>query len=197
MSETRRELRRTREREQHTERAAKGRAGGTLELVGRIAVWSAFAMVMVVVAATVVIPRLMGAVPLAVLTSSMEPTMPPGTLVVSKPVDPASLAVGDVITFQPVSDNPMLITHRIVGQAHKADGALSFTTRGDNNGTEDEPIIEGQVMGKVIYSVPYVGYVTTWLDREQRGWMVGAFGALLISYAVFTIMRQMLRKERT
>lgn len=157
--------------------------------------WVAFTVVMVVLAVAIVIPRLLGAVPLAVLTSSMEPSLPPGTLVVSQPVDPGTLGVGDVVTFQPISDDPLLITHRIVGVGHQADGDIVFTTRGDNNGLDDEPIVGDQVMGEVIYSVPLVGYATSLLGGTERGWIVGAIGGLLVAYAVFTIIRELLRKR--
>ena len=44
------------------------------------------------------IPRVAGATPYDILTSSMEPDLPPGTLVVSRPVDPQDVGIGDVIT---------------------------------------------------------------------------------------------------
>ncbi|WP_228479744.1 signal peptidase I [Microbacterium abyssi] len=166
-----------------------------MRIVLRVLGWVAFTVVMVVLAVAIVIPRLLGAVPLAVLTSSMEPTLPPGTLVVVKPVDPEALGVGDVVTFQPVSDDPLLVTHRIVGVGYQADGEITFTTRGDNNGIDDEPIAGAQVMGEVIYSVPFVGYATTVFSSTERGWIVGAIGGLLIGYAVFTIIRELRRKR--
>lgn len=164
---------------------------GLLRFIG----WVVFALVMAVVALVLVIPRLIGAVPLAVLTSSMEPVLAPGTLVVSQSVDPETLAIGDVVTFQPVSDDPMLVTHRIVEVGYQADGDLTFTTRGDNNGADDQPIVGDQVMGKVVYSVPYVGYVTTLFGVTERGWIVGALGGLLIGYAVFILLRALMRRQ--
>jgi len=165
-------------------------------LAVRIITWVVFAVVMLVVAFALVIPRIIGAVPLAVLTSSMEPTLPPGTLVISKPTDPEHLAVGDVVTFQPFSDDPMLVTHRIIAMGIQTDGDYTFTTRGDNNGIDDEPIIGDQVMGKVIYSIPFVGYATSLFDNRERGWVVIVIGGLLIGYAVFTIVFELLRRRR-
>ena len=46
---------------------------------------------MAVLALTIVIPRLTGSTPYTVLTGSMVPTYPPGTLIVVKPEDPAAL----------------------------------------------------------------------------------------------------------
>jgi len=165
-------------------------------LLLRIAGWLAFAIVMIIVALILVIPRVIGAVPLAVLTSSMEPSLPPGTLVVSQTVEPESLAVGDVVTFQPMSGDPMLVTHRIVGLGLQADGDLTFTTRGDNNGTDDPTILSDQIMGKVVYSVPYAGYATNLFTMTERGWIVVAVGGLLVGYATFTIVGELLRRRR-
>jgi len=174
--------------------SARHRRRTPLRRAGQAALWAVFALVMVVLAAVVVLPRVLGAVPLAVLTSSMEPTLPPGTLVVSQPVETAQLRAGDVITFQPHSGDPMLITHRIIALGYRADGELTFTTRGDNNSQPDSPIVADQVMGKVIYNVPYVGYVTRAFGGEQ-GWVVSVGGALLIAYAVFTLVGALLEKR--
>ena len=55
-------------------------------------------LVVALSAATVFIPKATGAIPLTVLTSSMEPSLPPGTLIVVKPVRTNALRVGDVAT---------------------------------------------------------------------------------------------------
>src|SRR3954471_3578468 len=56
--------------------------------------------------AVIVIPAVTHAVPLTVLTSSMEPGLPPGTLLIVRPVDPADLRIGDVATYQIRSGEP-------------------------------------------------------------------------------------------
>ena len=53
-----------------------------------------------------VVPRLGGTSPYVVLTGSMLPKIPPGTLVVGLPVDPMSVAPGDVVTYQIRSGDP-------------------------------------------------------------------------------------------
>ena len=81
----------------------------------RLGVSVALLLVVVALAAVViVIPKLSNAVPLTVLTSSMEPSLPPGTLIIVKPTDPDTLAVGDVVTYQIRSGEPEVITHRII-----------------------------------------------------------------------------------
>jgi signal peptidase len=145
------------------------------------------AAVVALALAAVVVPRLLGAVPLAVLTGSMEPAISPGDLVVSRPVDAADLTIGDVVTFQPVSDDPMLITHRVVGIQLGGDGVATITTQGDANGGVDDPIEPEQVMGRVIYTLPYLGHVTQAVPPGARGVLVSVAGGALVVYAIYTL----------
>ncbi len=66
------------------------------------------------VLALIVVPLLGGARPYTVLTSSMEPTYPPGTLVVVRTTDASRLPVGTVVTYQLESGQPDVVTHRVV-----------------------------------------------------------------------------------
>lgn len=135
----------------------------------------------------VVVPKVLGAVPLAVLTGSMEPTYSPGDLVVSQPVDVVDLQIGDVVTFQPSSGDPTLITHRVIGVQLGAGGVASLATQGDANGAVDDPILPEQVMGKVIYSVPYLGHVTQAVPDGTRGVLLVVIGSGLLLYCAYTL----------
>src|SRR5699024_2032677 len=130
---------------------------------------------LLLVGAVVIIPKLLGGAGLTVLTGSMEPVYSPGDMVITVPQD--SYAVGDVVTFQPISGDPTLITHRIVAYRHGDDG-VSFVTRGDANAYDDQPIIEQQVMGKVLYHVPLVGHVALAFG-EHRTTLVMVAGVVL------------------
>lgn len=136
-------------------------------------------------AAAVVVPKILGALPLTVLTGSMEPTHSPGDVVVVQPVEPEEIRVGDVVTFQPVSDDPTLVTHRVVGITWGGDGIAGFVTRGDANGTDDDPIVPDQVMGRVVYSIPLIGHATN-ASWGPTAVTVGAVG--LLAYGVLMIV---------
>jgi signal peptidase len=160
-------------------------------------------VVVVVVSAalvTVVIPRLAGATPYDVRTGSMRPGMPPGTLVVVRPVDPADLDVGSVVTFLPRPDDPTLVTHRIVGQGVDTLGRPVYLTRGDANDAPDPGSIRaGQIVGERWYSVPYLGHLTALLSSRQRA--VGVYvvaGGLLLYSAVMMLgaLRDRVRRPR-
>ena len=58
----------------------------------RVAAWTVILGVAAVLAVAVLVPRVGGATPYTVLTGSMAPTYPPGSLVVVRPVDPESIS---------------------------------------------------------------------------------------------------------
>lgn len=148
-------------------------------------------------AAVVAIPRVAGAIPLTVLTSSMEPKLPPGTLIVVRPVAIDDIRVGDVVTYQIHSGVPGVISHRVIAIALAADGGRTFILKGDNNSVPDvTPVIPEQVQGKLWYSVPYVGFANTALSGNTRAWVVPVGGVLLLLYAAITFTRGIIAARR-
>ncbi|MBD8870917.1 signal peptidase I [Nocardioides sp. MJB4] len=134
----------------------------------------------------VLIPRVGGATPYAILTSSMVPTAPPGTLVVVRPVDPAEINVGDVITYQLASGQPAVVTHRVIAVTSDGKGGPAFRTQGDANRVADEgEVIPVQIKGRLWYSVPYVGRLHVAVDQNKRNTMVTGVAVVLLGYASF------------
>lgn len=153
--------------------------------VRRVLSWLLVLTSLALVMGMIIIPRLTGSQVYTVLTGSMEPTLSPGTLIVTRPVDPHTIAVGDMITYQIESGQPGVVTHRVVATSYAAKGEVSFRTRGDdNNAVDSEPVQSGQVRGTVWYALPYVGYINSWVTGQRRTVIIGvAVGALMI-YAV-------------
>lgn len=140
----------------------------------------------VAVAVAVVVPRLAGATPYAVLTGSMQPGLPPGSLVVVRPVDPSDVAVGSVITFQRESGSPVVVTHRVVAQGYDGRGQVVLRTQGDANNAPDSGwVLPIQLKGEKWYSVPYLGYVNGVLSGTQRQGLVYVVAGLLLGYAMW------------
>ena len=72
------------------------------------------------------------------------------------------IEIGDVIVFNRPSDHNRVIVHRVASITN--DDPKTLTTKGDANpasipGT-DFPITEEEYIGKVVYTLPQVGYVT-------------------------------------
>lgn len=160
-----------------------------------------FALLGLVIAAglaLIIVPKVAGAKPLTILSGSMTGTYDVGDVVVVKPVDTADLKIGDVITFQPFSDDPELTTHRIVGMSFGPHGR-QFVTQGDANNAPDlKPISAEQVRGTVWYSVPKVGYASVWFAGHLMRTVTDLVGIGLLLYAGVFIaggLRERRRKD--
>lgn len=164
-------------------RAAENRTG-TLWWMGQISSWLALFVVLALITVMIVVPRLTGSTAYTVLTGSMRPSLPPGTLIVVKPIAPEDIRIGDVLTYQLESGEPEVITHRVVSMGATTDGEHRLTLRGDANNTDDEPVIAQQVRGSLWYSVPYLGYVNSALTGEQRIWLTRVVVGGLLAYAL-------------
>ncbi|MGI5826721.1 MAG: signal peptidase I [Patescibacteria group bacterium] len=97
----------------------------------------------------------------AVQTGSMEPAIKTGSLIVVRPAD--QYQPGDIITFKTSPEanikNPKaLVTHRIV-EEREVKGETFYVTKGDANESVDmENWPQTSVLGKVIYTLPYLGH---------------------------------------
>ena len=104
-----------------------------------------------------------------VQSGSMEPTIKTGSIVVVKPS--STYDVGDVITFGPTPKGKVPTTHRIVSENIK-NGLETYTTKGDSNDTTDlKEVLQKDVVGKVYFSVPFVGYALA-AAKEPIGFVV-------------------------
>lgn len=98
--------------------------------------------------------------PLIVLSSSMEPVMSPGDLVIVKETSPKDITTEDIMAFKdPSEKSDDLITHRVIGISQK-DDKLQFTTKGDAMEEPDLTKTKGSnVVGKTVFNIPYLGYL--------------------------------------
>lgn len=153
-----------------------GLSGGLLLLVAALAVL------------LIALPAAVGGMPLTVLTSSMKPGLPPGTLIVVKPTPVDEIRVGDVVTFQLHSGEPTLVTHRVIERSVSSNGDVAFVTKGDNNDLPDDPIREIQIRGTLWYSFPWLGWVNNALNGEARSWLVPLAAGGLFAYAGYLVI---------
>lgn len=132
----------------------------------RVARWLARLLMVAVIglifaAATVVtvLPRATHGAALTVLSGSMTPKLPVGSVVLIRPVDPGTLHVGDVATYQKEPGKAEYVTHRIVA-IDTSTTPTTFTFKGDaNNGPDIDPVPATAIRGKAWFSVPYLGAI--------------------------------------
>ena len=154
-------------------------------------------IVLALAAVIIVIPKVSGSLPLTVLTSSMEPGLPPGTLIIVRPIDPRDIVIGNVVTYQIRSGEPDVITHRVTEINTSTDGSRSFTLQGDNNSDPDpDPVLPLQIKGDVWYSIPYVGWVNAAINGSNRSWIVPIVATALFAYAGFTVVSAIIARKR-
>jgi len=142
--------------------------------------------IFVLLAFLLVFVRYIGFQPLIVLSGSMEPAYPTGSLVYVKETDVNKLKPGDVITFKYLENTPA--THRIVEVLHdKADpSALLFQTKGDANEAQDkEPVKAEDVIGKVVFMIPYLGYFSSLISTGTGKYLFISFAAIVV-ISIFT-----------
>lgn len=97
-------------------------------------------------------PSVFGFRTFSIITSSMEPKLKIGDVILVKEIKPSSLKVGDIITFKGMSGDlaGKIVTHEIVGITKEA-GRKIFYTKGIKNVSNDPAVYEEQILGKYIY----------------------------------------------
>lgn len=122
-----------------------------------------------------------------ILSGSMEPEISVGDIVVTKNIKENELAIGDVISFRSGS---MVVTHRITN-INKNGNDIEYTTKGDNNNTEDiGTITYKDIIGKYSYKIPKIGHAMLFI--KQNFLIVIAIIILLI---IFIILSPKKREE--
>ncbi len=149
------------------------------------------AVAVAVVGFLVVAPRVTGGAALTVLSGSMSPTIPTGSVVLIRPVeDVLALRPGDVITYQNSPTERSLTTHRVVRFQPDTDPP-SYITKGDANRGEDiDPVPVGAIRGEVVTHVPYLGRIADQLGGPRARYHLGlAIGVLVIATQAHRLIR--------
>lgn len=145
--------------------------GINLNVLTRIAKWTAGLLSGLAVLSLVGYAGLYvaGYRPAAVYSGSMVPKLGVGSLAFERTVPASTVRVGDIVTFNDPYVPGKLVTHRIIRVA-KTDHGLAYRTKGDANPARDPwTIALPDKVGKVSFSVPYVGYALVYSrTREVR-----------------------------
>ncbi|MGN0168750.1 MAG: signal peptidase I [Acetatifactor sp.] len=131
-------------------------------------------IIMALLAMALLVPNLIGMKSMAVLSGSMEPEIPVGSVVCVREVKPESLEVGDVISYRLSGDT--MVTHRIESIDRENQ---QIVTKGDANETADlSPVGYDRIVGKVLFHLPLLGYISIYC-RTKIG-IATACGILLV-----------------
>lgn len=118
-----------------------------IALIGVIAVWSS--------------TGLLGFTPTVIASGSMQPTLNVGDMVIVLSTPAKTIKIGDIIQYQ-TAQEPTI--HRVIDK-YEAGGTTWFITQGDANNAPDDPVNERQVMGKVVLTIPKLGWVSIYLKE--------------------------------
>ncbi len=131
--------------------------------------------------------RIFGLDVYGVLTGSMEPTYPTGSMIYVKDVEPGSLRVNDVITFS-ISAN-VIATHRIVEIVPDENNPsyVRYRTKGDANNDVDASLVSpNNVIGKVVFVVPQLGYIANYIQQPPGIFVAIFVCGLMIAFVFYT-----------
>lgn len=132
-----------------------------------------------------------------VLTNSMRDVYPPGTLIVSWALDetePIAVGLDNGTDIVFIRENGSLVVHRVieVTENYEESGQRAFRTQGVNNPTPDTwTTYEGNVLGKVVFSVPYIGAVLAFISEN----ILAVGGLIILVTLIIALWKSALKKE--
>ena len=146
-------------------------------------VWNIVNTILIIIVAILVFlivgTRFIGFSPYIVLSGSMEPTYMTGSVLYVKEIEVGELKERDVITYR-LSDDETIATHRII-EVLEEDGETVYRTKGDANDVEDNYLVPGNhIIGSPKFSVPYLGYLISYIQSESGRYAMIATGAAVL-----------------
>lgn len=145
-------------------------------------------VVLIILVGILFVPRFFGYQNFAVISGSMEPNMPVGSIVYAHPEDFENIKVNDVISYR-VNEETM-VTHRVV-EVNEED--KSFITKGDANDVNDaNPISYDNVVGVVKMCIPLLGYITMYIKTPLG---IGVLCGIVFIILLLNFLPDLLKKD--
>lgn len=144
-----------------------------------------------------ILPRLLNWDLQVVISGSMEPALPVGSVAFVEPKSGEEVQTGDMLTFRNPNDAERVVTHRVT-EVVRGEAGLAFKTKGDANEAEDSWLVPAaDVVGTVKWHVPYLGHLTDKV-RSPAGFLllIGMPGLLIIAGEVWNIVRTIRQGRR-
>ena len=137
-----------------------------------------------VIALILVGTKIAGFRALTVMSGSMTPEYPVGSMIYIQPKDYKSLKVGDVISYVANNDKT-IVTHRITAiEVDEADPTVyRFRTKGDANSSADATLVHYKnVLGTPIITIPFIGYIAHNIQQPPGIYIALVVGTLLLAW---------------
>ena len=146
-------------------------------------------IVLIAVCIPFTVPKLMGYQAYTVISGSMEPEIPVGSLVYVESVEPREVEEKDVIAFYGGSDSNAIITHRVL-ENRVIMG--EFITKGDANQEADmNPVEYSDYIGRVEKSIPKIGaFAQIMTSMEGKASAACLIGVAVILHVVAGMLRK-------
>jgi signal peptidase len=132
-----------------------------------------------------------------VVTGSMQPVIPIGSLVVTESLPAGQLQVGDIMVFPNPNDTKLTIVHRIVWLSHDQSGDVLVKTKGDYNAVPDQWTLKRAASAeadRVIEILPGAGTAAGYLQTIGFGGLVLLIAGVIVYYGVRKV-RQILNED--
>lgn len=126
--------------------------------------WTAIALTAVIAVWSTT--GLLGFTPTIIASGSMTPTLNVGDIAIVAATPAKAIRIGDIIQYYTASGEPPTI-HRVIDK-YESGGLTWFITKGDANNAPDNPINERQVAGKVIFTIPKLGWISITLKEAAH-----------------------------
>lgn len=100
---------------------------------------------------------LFGFYPSIIASGSMTPTIDVGDIAITVSTDTSKIQIGDIIQYWQGQEMNM---HRVV-EIRQTESGKQFITKGDaNNVPDSDPVSADQIRGKLIFSIPKLGWAS-------------------------------------
>ncbi|MCL1859306.1 MAG: signal peptidase I [Oscillospiraceae bacterium] len=126
-----------------------------------------------------------------VSTGSMSPAISAGSLIFVREVRAEKIKLNDVLTFYESEDTNTITTHRVVGIDIKDSGYV-YITRGDANNIDDPPVLYKNVIGRVVFSLPLLGFLPNLLKSPV---FIGGFIIIIGGVVLFLGIKDFRKKQ--
>lgn len=129
---------------------------------------------------------------LTMLTGSMRPHFPPGSVVVVTEAPTSTLQAGDVITFNAPTEDKRVVTHRVTS-VDRSGAKPKVITKGDANNADDPwgPFtIDSPTVWQARGAVPFAGHaIATLRDPRVQLAMTRVIPLLLLGWLLVSVWR--------